>query len=288
MRDFEAFYAEMHQEDIEPHVNDLAPQARLELHSGLTRQEIETLFEYMQGLLLLNRHEDASKVFDALRRVIDDYRKRFPSDENGLEYFYEWSLLALRLTPESRSRFVSLPLYQELFETFDEGPERLRYRGVQCRAQLVRHVDFWLSKGGSLDSLEEEDRAFIQCARDEYEARSEAAIEEVLEREDYVAAVRLLRNAAQFYLLHSRPNDAIACLKEALEYLPMTPNYHEVDSADLDMQLGQIFMGYGKFEVAKRYFAQARQIYGDGGEEFEVQMLQADGWVEEAQSRLGK
>lgn len=288
MRDFEAFYNEMHGEDVAAHVAQLQAEVKVEPNHGRTAAEIELLFEYLHGLVIQNLHGQAGAVFAALRPIIDDYRERLPDDEAGLEYFFDWSMMALRLTPEQRSAFVSLPLYHELFETFDEGPVSLRYRGVQARAQLGRHVDFWISKGGNLDLLDEEDREFILNAQEEYESRSEAAIEEVLEREDYVAAVRLLRNAAQFYLEHKRPNDAIASLKEALEYVPQTPNYHPTDTAELQMQLGQVFMGYGKFEVALRYFRQAKEIYEEGGEDLEILMFQAEGWIEEAQKRMRK
>ena len=128
--------------------------------------------------------------------------------------------------------------------------------------------------------------AFIRLAKDEYVERSEAAIEDVLEREDYVAAVRLLKNAAQFYLMMNRPNDVIAAFKEALEYVPLTPNYHESDLADIYMQLGQVFMGYKKFDVAKRYFTQARDIYEAGGDDLEMLAFQADGWVEEVSRKI--
>jgi tetratricopeptide (TPR) repeat protein len=288
MRDFEALYTEMHADEIGPHVEELETRVKVEPHTGRSADDIESLFEYMQGLIMLNRHGEAGIVFNALRPIIDDFRERRPEDESGLDYFFEWSLLALRLTPESRSTFVSLPLYREILETFDDGPVKLRYRGVQARAQLTRHIDFWIGKGGNPELLSEEDQAFITAAKDEYESRSEAAIEEVLEREDYVAAVRLLRNAAQFYMGMNRPNDVIACFKEALEYAPLTPNYHESDSADIQMQLGQVFMGYGKFDVAKRYFVQARDIYESGGEDLEMLMFQAEGWIDEVNRRSKK
>ncbi|MBL0016880.1 MAG: hypothetical protein IPP17_10590 [Bacteroidetes bacterium] len=286
MRDFEAFYTEMHAEDIEPHVVELESKVGSKPYQADSSAEIEQLFEYLQGLIMLNRHAEASTVFTALRPIIDEFREKHPEEEGALDYFFEWSMLALRLTVESRSSFVSLPLYHELLETFDEGPVKLRYRGVQARSQLVRHLDFWIGKGGNPDNLPEEDMAFIVQAKDEYEARSEAAIEEVLEREDYVAAVRLLRNAAQFYMMMNRPNDVIASYKEALEYVPLTPNYHESDMADIYMQLGQVFLGYKKFEVAKRYFVQARDIYEAGGEDLEMLAFQADGWVEEVSRKI--
>lgn len=286
MRDFEAFYIEMQSEDIEKHVQELETQVGAAPYAAETPQGIETLFEYVQGLIMLNRHAEASAVFNSLGPIVDAYRENHPDQDDGLDYFFEWSMLALRLTQESRTAFVTMPLYHELFDTFDNGPVTLRYRGVQARGQLIRHLEFWLGKGGNFENLPEEDRAFIQTARDEYDARSEAAIEEVLEREDYVAAVRLLRNAAHFYLMMNRPNDVIASYKEALEYVPLTPNYHESDSADIYMRLGQVFMGYKKFEVAKRYFIQARDIYEAGGEELEMLAFQADGWVEEVSKKI--
>jgi tetratricopeptide (TPR) repeat protein len=286
MRDFEAFYTEMNEEDVAPHVQELESQVKLEPATGRSAAEIEILFDYLTGLVVLSRHAEASTVFNALRPIVDDFRENHPQDPEGLDFFFEWSLLALRLTPESRSTFVSLPLYQELFETFDNGPVEQRYRGVQARAQLLRHYDFWQRKGGNPEVLSEEDRQYIQEAIEGYDALSDAALDEVLEREDHVTAIRLLRNAAQFYLMQKQPNDAIAALKEALEYLPLTPKYHVTDTADLQMQLGQIFMAYEKFEVAKRYFMQALETYEDSGEDYEMLAAQAEGWVDEAQRKL--
>ncbi len=288
MRDFEALYHDMAPEEVEEALAELEPRIQLTPTEGRSAKEIESLFEYMQGLSTLNRHAEAAEVFTALRGIIDDYRHRHAEAVDGLEYFYEWSTLALKLTPESRSTFVSMPLYHELLETFDNGPVALRYRGVQARAQLVRHVEFWLDKNGSLENLSEEDQAFIKAARDEYEALHEAAVDDCVEREDFLPVVRLYRNAAQFYLLQQKPNDAIVCLKEAVEYVADTPDYHETDKADLLLQIGQVFLGYTKFDIALRYFDQAYKIYEEAGEDFEIQMYQVEGWMDEARKRMKK
>ncbi len=288
MRDFEALYHDMEPEDVEVHIAQLESKVNVEPQEGRSAPEIDLLFEYMQGLKKLDRHEEASAVFGSLRGIIDDFRKREEGSILGHEYFFEWSMLALSLVTESRSSFVTMHLYRELLETFDNGPETLRYRGVQSRGQLLRHVEYWLGKGGDMEVLEDDDREFIQAARDEYEALSEAAIDDCVDREDYVAVVRLYRNAAQYYLLLKKANEAIVALKEAIEYLPDTPDYHEVDKADMLLQIGQIFLGYGKNEIAIRYFSQAIEIYEKEGEEFEMQVYQAEGWIEEAKKRVGK
>jgi tetratricopeptide (TPR) repeat protein len=286
MRDFEALYHEMSPEEVEEAVVELSGKAFVDPQTGRSPQEIELLFEYMHGLTTLARHGEAGKVFNALRGIIDDFRQRTSDSTDSLQYFYEWSLLALKLTPESRNAFVSMPLYHELLETFDHGPAELRYRGVQARTQLLRHLEFWLGKDGSLDVLSEEDRDFIRAAREDYEGLHEAALEDCEERGDFLAVVRLYRNAAQYYLLLAKPNDAIVSLKEAIEYLPDTPEYHEADKADLLMQIGQIFVGYKKFQPALKYFEQAREIYESGGEDLEMLAYQAEGWIDEVRKKL--
>jgi tetratricopeptide (TPR) repeat protein len=288
MRDLDALYHDMAPEEVEEAVAALESEVQVLPTEGRSAQEIERLFEYMQGLNTLNRHAEASQVFLALRGIIDDYRARHTDALDGLEYFFEWSMLALKLTTESRSTFVSMPLYYELLETFDDGPVGLRYRGVLARGQLTRHIEFWLSKGGNLASMPEEDQAFVQAARDDYENLHEAAIDDCIERDDNLAVVRLYRNAAQFFLLLQKPNDAIACLKEAVEYLPDTPEYHPTDKADMLLQIGQIFVGYTKYEISLRYFDQAFTIYEAAGDDFEIQMYQVEGWIEEAKRKMGK
>jgi tetratricopeptide (TPR) repeat protein len=286
MRDFEALYHDMTPEEVAEAVAELETKVQVGPETGRDAAEIESLFEYMQGLKALDRHAEAGKVFGALRGIIDDYRSRMHDSVESLEFFFAWSLLALNLANESRNSFISMPLYHELLTTFDAGPVELRYRGVQARVQLMRHIEIWLGKEGSMGALSEEDTAFVQAARDDYEALHEAAVEDCEAREDFRAVVRLYRNAAQYYLLLQKPNDAIVSLKEAIEYLPDTPDYHEADKADLFLQIGQIFVGYKKYAVALKYFEQARDIYEAGGEELEMLAYQAEGWMDEVRKKL--
>lgn len=286
MRDFEAQYTEMAAEDMEAHVQQLGTSISLSPTQGRTAEEIERMFDYLHGLSQTGQHEAAAKGFTALREIIDDFREREGETAVALEFFFEWSMLAVKVSPESRSTFACMPIYLEMLDTFDEGPEETRYRGVLARGQFLRHIEFWLGRHGSLDVLSEDDRRFIAEVRDQYPDLHEAAVDAAIDREAYEAVVRLFRNGAQAFLLLKRPNDAIRCLKEAIEYLPDTPGFHPSSQADLLMQLGQVFIGYNKLEVALKYFEQAREIYEEAGEDHEMQAYQAEGWIEDVRKRM--
>jgi tetratricopeptide (TPR) repeat protein len=288
MSDIDARFEDLTTEEVEMAVATLAAQVQVAPTAGRTAQEIDQLFELMHGYNAMNRHVEASKVFVGLQDIIADYRTRYADDAAGLDYFFDWSMMALKMTPESRGTFVCMPLYYELLETFDEGPEVLRHRGLQARTQLLRHVEYWLGKGGDLEVLAAEDQEFIRAARDQYAELHDVVIEAAEARADFLTVVNLYRDAAQFYLLLKKPNDAIASLKEAVEYLPDTPNFQEVEKADLFLQIGRIFVGYGKHEIAIRYFNQALDLYKAGGDEYEMHAYQVEGWIEEAQKRQGK
>ncbi len=158
---------------------------------------------------------------------------------------------------------------------------------MQSRAQLLRHYNYWLGQGGNEELLADEDKEFVQTSIAEYDDTWDAAYEIAEADEDYVIIVKLFRNASQYYLQTQQPNDAIACLKDALEEIPKTPDYHPSDSAELLMQIGQLFMAFKKWDIAIRYFNQALEIYHEGGEELEMLAFQAEGWIEEANKKKG-
>lgn len=287
MQDFAAYFESLSDAQKETEVRALQTCVAEFPSSGLKSDEIESLFKYMHGLQSQGNIEEAAKIFHSLKPIIDAFRAEAEHEEAGLEYFYEWSTMALVLTPESMKSFVSLPLYQEMLEAFDNGPEKLRYRGVQVRCQLLSHFNFWLNKGGKEEDLEEEDHNFITDSIAEYDDLWELAYEFASANEDHDVLVKIFKNASQYHLIRNEPNDAIGCLKDALEHLPNTQNYQAADSADLLMQIGRLFMAFNKPQIAIRYFNEAIEIYHEGGEDLEMLAFQAEGWIEEAKKKLG-
>jgi tetratricopeptide (TPR) repeat protein len=233
----------------------------------------------------IGAHEEAAVLFDRLDEAVENYREQGEDEEKGLRYLIEWSLLALRFTPEQRDDFVCMPIYDRLFEALETGPEKLRFQKVRAQLQLIRHYEFWQTKGGKQDKLPPEDLKKLEDAVSTFPEIAEASIEAHLEQEAWDAVIRLNRYATSYYLTNNQPNHGIRLLKSSLEHLPKTEDYHAADSADLHLQLGQIFLQYKKWDVAIKYFRNALAIYDEGGEDLEMFKYQAEGWIEEAEKR---
>ncbi|MEM0997888.1 MAG: hypothetical protein AAGN35_12435 [Bacteroidota bacterium] len=285
MRNYDEQFEQMDPEAIFDRVAKLENEVDFSPEKERKGEEIEALFELLHGKTAIGAHEEAAELFDLLDGAVERYRTSGQDAEKGLRYLIEWSLLALRYTPEQRDDFVCMPIYDRLFAAISEGPEKLRFQQVRAHLQMIRHYEFWQGKGGKPERLDEEDRIKLEEAVASFPDSAEATIEAHLEREDWDAVIRLNRYATSFYLGKNRPNDAIRRLKSSLEHLPQTEDYHEADSADLHLQLGRIFLEYKKWDVAIRYFRNARDIYAAGGEELEMFGYQAEGWIEEAEKR---
>ena len=139
MQNFATYFAELTESDAHNEVERLKTIVAQHPNSGHSGEDIETLFKLMHGLQFLNEIPEAAQIFQDLESIIQIYRENSEEEATGLDYYYEWSTMALQLTPEWLKEFVSTALYRELLETFDNGPENQRYRGVLLRMQLLRH-----------------------------------------------------------------------------------------------------------------------------------------------------
>jgi tetratricopeptide (TPR) repeat protein len=286
MRNFDEVFQEMDPDKIFDRVEELETELQPDEKKEFPEEEIEGLFELLHGLAATGNHERAAMIFHVLRDAVLDFRSREGIDqEKGLRYLIEWSLLALRFTPEERNSFVCMPIYDDLFAAIETGPESLRFQAVRAQLQLIRHYEFWQGKGGKINKLPEEDREKLENASETFPDAIEAARDDEEEKENWNTLIRLNRYAISFYLGQKQPNEAIRCIKSSLEHLPQSEDYHPADSGDLLLQLGSLFMEYKKWDAAIRYFEQAHQIYEEGGEDLEMFKFQAEGWIEEATKR---
>lgn len=286
MADYESRMQQMAPEDVDALIRQYESGLAPDTERPRSTEEVEQLFELMTAHSTQGDHARAGQLFALLRDVITDYRARNVDEEKGLEYLIDWSLLALRFTPESRDEFVCMPIYRELFAAIDAGPASLKYRKVQAQSQLHRHYLYWLNNGGDTEALAEDELAFLQAAEGEYAANLEATLEAYEEAGDNGIMIKLHRNAAQFALMQQQPNDAIRHLKATRDLLPEMEDYHPADLGDVNLEIGRIFMSYKKYEVSLRYFNEALDIYREGGEELEMFAYQAEGWIEEVRKMM--
>ena len=254
---------------------------------ALDAQGLTDLAEWMLAADRMGQHEQAANVFHMLNEGVNAYRERFPEDAAAMDPLIALYQFELRYMADSREHFDKWEVYQQLLKEVDEGPAAKRYRGLEIRILLMTAYRQWTGKGGRVDKLPKAAEVFMAEVESGYEALSDAEMEAAEERGDAAAVVSLFRNAAQFYFFAKQPNDAIACLKSALEELPKVPNYVEADSADLLMEIGQVFHTFKKFDVAMKYFQQALEIYERGDESLGMMVAKAEAWIETCKKAKG-
>lgn len=285
MRNYEAEFEQMDPDSIVQLVRELEAKLEPTVEKVRTPEEIEQTFELLHGYAAVGQHDKAAEVFDHLHSTIAEFRKRDVDAEKALRFLIDWSLLALRYTPEQRETFVCLPIYKDLFAAIETGPEKMKYQAIRAQLQLIRHFDFWQSQGRNPEALPAEEREMLETAVSSFPETAEAALEKAQADEHWEALVRICRYASSFYLSARKPNEAIRSLKLAIQYIPQTENYHVADAADLNMQLGTVFLEYKKYDVSIKYFQTAKDLYESEGDELEMFAFQAEGWIEEAERR---
>lgn len=244
--------------------------------------QIQAAFEWMHALTQTGEHKLSSAVFHKLETAVQGWHSKHPGDSEAIGFFYEWGLMAIQLTPESKEQFVCIQLYRDLFEAIMEGPVTQHYRAVELKLQLLQHYNFWLERGGKAENLLEEDALMLDDAQPGFEGLYEDITDAAEEREDFDSACKLYRIAARYYFAMDQPNDGIGCLKAILEDLPNTSDYVPAAKGELLIEIGKVFMGFNKPSAALKYFQEAMEVYQTEGEEYEIQFLQAESWKENA------
>jgi tetratricopeptide (TPR) repeat protein len=204
----------------------------------------------------------------------------------ALDFLIDWSLLAIGIMIEKPDQFVSMPVYHDLLDVMDSAPEEFQYKRGRVYLQMATHFRQWLEHGGVEDELDAEDAQLLNSATEAAEAVMEEFLEVAEAREKFEEWVAGHRALLRYYLLIKKPNDAVAQLKAIMEILPRTPDYHPSQLAETQILLGQLFSQFAKWQTARKYFDMARETFEELGEEFEMHMYQAEGWMEECDKHL--
>ena len=84
------------------------------------------------------------------------------------------------------------------------------------------------------------------------------------------------RTLGRFWFQNAELEKAATIYSSILDRLPSLPSYSPTDEADLQLELGQLFLQSNRIEQAKTALAQAQALYEQAGEEFELLALQAE------------
>lgn len=283
---------------IESQIEGLSPEelqqiaeagaGRFEFEEGktFTLDETEEMFRYLYAVVLLQDHEEGSRMLDGMKDVIDAQLASGEDADRATDFLVEWAIVAIKHAPESREEFACLPLYEDVIEQLGAaGPVHL-HKQVRMRLQLAYHYELWISRAGNPEALTEEELAMLESAEETFLSEWERALTEATARQDAEARLNLHRLMARYYQTRNKPNEAIEQLKLILPLLESKRDYHPADKADLYMDIGRMFLQYKKYQTAKKYFALALEIYQAQGEEWEMIAMKAEAYLEECNAQL--
>lgn len=265
---------------------ELSSNYDLDTSKDYSQEEIEDVFKLLHASFLTGDVGKAAEAYGCLEVVCKRASAGGADRETCLDNLMEWGLMAVRFTQEEATNFVCMPTYEDLLQEFEAAPDELQYKKARILLLIAHHYQFWKNNGGLAEELPAAQRERLDAIQNEAEGAMESFIETASEAGKWEEVVRGHRALFRYYLSSKKPNDAIAEMKAMIEVLPQLPDYHAADSGDAYVTLGQLFVEYRKFGPAKKYFEKARDIYADAGEELEMFMYQAEGWIDECNKHL--
>lgn len=282
----EAQIAELPIEERHQLADELAKKISLDSQKSYSKDEIEELFTFFRLAASVGDHENAGKVFQALQPILHSFFDAGSDPETAIDFLIEWSLLAISITTEKTDRFISMPVYLDLLDVLDNAPEEFQYKRGRVILQLSVHFQQWREKGGVDDDLADEDLSMLEDALELAEELMEEFLNTAEERGKIEEVLLGHRALFRYYLYVQKPNDAVAQMKAIMETLPQTADYHPSQLADAQIVLGQLFSQFKKWQTALKYFTLAKEQFEELGEEYEMNMYQAEGWMEECERHL--
>ncbi|MBX3101114.1 MAG: hypothetical protein KF690_01240 [Bacteroidetes bacterium] len=242
--------------------------------------------DWQQLLHVLTYVKDAQGLLNALdvsRHLLDTLLETAPQSPATLEFLVQWNMATVRwrriMLPQGQidlQVYENLPCYQEIIvHTETAAPEWAQY-GLQAVLHLLVEYTGWQLMGGQAQALPAEDREWLAALQTD-------GLEDVLARmaswreQGYMAAVVPVQRAlARYYITVGKPNEGRLALKQLLEDLPATSDCTPAHLAEVEMELGQLLLQFGKHAASARYFREAQAHFAEAGEEWEMQAAQAE------------
>lgn len=268
-------------EEVDARVAELKASFDFEQGNYANLTDLRRLFSYIRHLIYIREFEDAADVLHKTRDYLTQALEEHPDHPVLLNLWIDWNELAMRFVLPEPDQFAEYPFYADIRETCEGRDRSFQLRDLQNQLTLLNHYNNWIQAGGNTEILDETVRA-------EMTLLSESALDNILlvldewkADNDIPALVSMKRSLLRHYTLNNQPKEAVLLLKELLEELPEHPDFQVSDLADLNIEIGSIFLNYNKFKQALPYLEEARDLYEEAGEAFEVHASQADALVQE-------
>jgi hypothetical protein len=261
-------------------------RAKFDLQNEVYSSEasVAELWEWYYALTELRDLNAASALLYDIRPSLEAALAQAPEAVWAAERMIEWHHNAMRFLRFDPDDFAEFSFYAEIFALTDEREGIVFIRGQQARLGLLNNYQNWVQQGGDAAALPEDQAEFLADLHDHQLDRTLDLLAELHAAQRYEELVPLKRSLYRYYRQSQQPNAAVGIMKELLHDLPHLPDYQASDSADVNLELGHLFMQYAKPKVAQQYYEAAQAQYLATGEAFEIMALQAESLAQDAQA----
>lgn len=239
------------------------------------------IFKLIHALIYLGDYEEAIYKIHQAENIVYSLLGHDTSSLEAIDFAAEWNLLAMRFTAFHPGEFNDYPYFKEIVRLYENHPSGFHIQMVHGYISLIINYQVWKNRGGNAEKLPPDQQQELENLVANYPNQLQEMAQNAKTQGDIEKEVLLNRALARYAIAINDPNLAIGCLKVLRDILPQYPKHLSSDIADVDMEMGMLFVSYKQYSQAKPYFEQALKSYQSLSEEYELFAAQAEGWITE-------
>jgi tetratricopeptide (TPR) repeat protein len=279
-------FAELAPEDIEALLQTYTARFQWAEQAYHSLDDLQAALNYYRLLVYERQLLEAADVLSAIEQNAREAHAAQPDSEAHRELLMQVLHLSLSFTVFSAREFQEWPHFREMLALTEGRTGLLHMRHQQAVIGLVGAYQQWLRLGGEPESQIPEDRSRLNELFTTLDERVRASIAELEAQQHGAHALQLMRTYARHLYEAGGHTAGEELLRRVIDNRHHLPNPVPQDEADLRLELGQLLMLVNAPERAMPEFQRALELYTTGGDIYEMQVYQTEGWLEEAEAKL--
>lgn len=249
-----------------------------------TAEGLARIARYVNLLLDTGMAEEGAAAAGEWFRLLDTHIAADPTNEVLLDSLLDWMAVSRRFDVPGTMEFGAWFDFAAIYPLLNGKAGRWNAALKQRELVLLTDYERWLAQGGKAQSVPSEAQGHLQAISAKGFEAYKVEAQALLEAGNAAEGALLLRGLIIYATATGKPNDANAARKQLLTLLPALPGFVPVDRAPLLLELGTTLVQYRKHAAAVPYLQEAMALAAEAGPQYEALRLQAESWLEAAQT----